>query len=531
MNKFTATTIPFSATHQFSELFLDYVSGNKKLESFYTFPANDEGYPAAADQLKYDETIRKDVVAAIREQYIQTGISIDESLIKKLEMPGAMTVCTGHQLCLFTGPLYFIFKIITTIRVAEEQSKKTGKTIVPVYWMATEDHDFDEISSVNLYGKTISWKTEAGGAVGRLRTDSLETVLAELKVVMGVNEAADKLFSIISKAYFPGRTLAQATREFVHTLFGGKVLIIDPDDARLKKHLVPVLKKDVFEHTSKKFVLEVCGKLADAGFAIQVNPRSINVFYMKDNMRERIEEKDGKFHVLNSAISFTKEELNNEMDNYPENFSPNVVLRPMYQQIILPNIAYIGGPGEIAYWLEYKLMFEGFNIPFPLLQPRNFALILEKQVEEKINKLGLQAEDFFGDVEELIKTFVKKISGDSLSMEAEKATIRTVFESLRDKMIAADPTLKGAADAELQKQINGIENLEGKLLKASKQKQETSIAQIRKIREKILPAGMLQERYENFIPFYLKYGERLIAGLSAEFIFPVNGLLMLTEEQ
>jgi bacillithiol biosynthesis cysteine-adding enzyme BshC len=528
VNKFAATTIPFASTHQFSKLFLDYVSGDDKLRSFYAFPASDEGYQAAVDELNYNETFRKDVTAAIRGQYQQTGITINEALIKKLEEPGAMTVCTGHQLCLFTGPLYFIFKIITTIRVAEEQSKKTGKTIVPVYWMATEDHDFDEISSVNLYGKTISWKTEAGGAVGRLKTGSLAPVLAELKTLMGENEAANKLFSIISKAYCHD-TLAMATRVLVHELFGGNVLILDPDDTQLKKHFIPVFQKDLFENTPERFTLEASAKLTEAGYNVQVNPRKINVFYMKDDLRERIEEKDGKYHVLNSAISFTKEELQQELDNNPENFSPNVVLRPMYQQIILPNIAYIGGPGEIAYWLEYKTMFEQFNIPFPLLQPRNFALILEKQVEEKISKLGLQPQDFFGDVEELIKSFVKRISGDALSMEKEKETIRTVFEGLRDKMLAADPTLKGAADAELQKQLNGIENLEGKLLKASKQKQETAIAQIRKGKEKILPGGVLQERYENFIPLYLKYGEGFIPALSECFELPVQGLLVLTE--
>lgn len=511
MTNFSARTIPFADTKQFSKLFLDYVSANSALTDFYEYKPDDAGYKAAVSNLAYDEAIRKDLVLAIRTQYKNNDIEINESLISKLEQTGAMTVCTGHQLCLFTGPLYFIYKIISTIKIAEEQSEKTGKTIVPVYWMASEDHDFAEISSVNVYGKTISWKNETGGAVGRLKTDSLEPVLAELKTVMGENEAADKLFALISKAYYHGRTLANATRELVHELFAGNVLILDPDDAILKKHFVQQFLKDIISNESESLVHRSSEKLKSLGYDVQVNPRAINAFFLKGNVRERIEEKDGRYYVLNSAISFSKEELEYEIKNYPKNFSPNVVLRPMYQQTILPNIAYIGGPGEIAYWLEYKNLFKHFNIPFPILQPRNFILILEKNTEEKISKLGLKAEDLFGDLEELIKNYVRNISGDSISLEKEKETIRNVFESLRDKVTAIDATLKGAADAELQKQLNGIENLEGKLLKASKQKQETSVSQIRKLREKVLPTGILQERYENFIPFYLKYGDGFIA--------------------
>lgn len=510
-------------------MFLDYISGNNSVKEFYNYNPDDNGYKAAAGNSLYKESIRPVLIQVIREQYLNAEISIPESLLKKLEQPGALTVCTGHQLCLFTGPLYFIYKIISTIRIAKDQSVKTGRTIVPVYWMASEDHDFEEISSVNLYGKSIAWKDEQGGAVGRLKTGSLVSVLAELKTLMGENEPADKLFHVISKAYRPGRTLSQATRELVHELFHGEILILDADDARLKKEFTPFFRQDIFEHIPQKEVISSAEKLKMANYDVQVNPRSINVFYLENNLRERIEEKDGKYHVLNSGVSFSKEELEKEIDSNPGKFSANVVLRPLYQQTILPNIAYIGGPGEIAYWLEYKKMFEHFHVFFPLLQPRSFALIIEKNVAEKISKLGLSVEDFFGDTEELIKDYVKKISGDSLSMEKEKEIIRKTFESIREKMITADVTLKGAADAELQKQLNGIENLEGKLLKASKQKQETSVTQIRKLKEKILPGGILQERYENFIPYYLKYGPEIMDEWQKAFQ-SADGLLVLSEK-
>jgi len=529
--KFSSHTLPFQETNQFPKLFLDYISRNEKLVEGNMSFSDDNGYRHAAEYLNYIEEIRNVVTSVIREQYLSTEISINETLISKLEQRGTMTVCTGHQLCLFTGPLYFIYKIISTIRLAEEQSVKTGKQIVPIYWMASEDHDFEEIRSVNLFGKNLKWETEAQGPVGRLKTDSLSTILGELKTLLGETDIAKKLSATIEKAYRPGRTLAQATRELVHELFSGKVLMLDGDDGRLKKFFVPVFKNDLIDHTPEKSVAASIAKLSEAGYEIQVNPRNINVFFMKGNLRERMEEKDGKYVVLNSDISFSKEELLEELKNHPEHFSPNVVLRPLYQQLILPNLAYVGGPGEISYWLEYPGLFNKFGITFPVLQPRHFALIVDKNSTERLSKLEIALVELFGDVEEVIKSFVKKNAGDSISLENEKGELKKIFENIRKKIVSIDPSLDGAVNAEMQKQLNAIENLESKVLKAAKQKQETAVTQIRKLRDKILPGNVLQERYENFIPHYLKYGEEFIPALSATFNFPVEGLLMLGEEK
>jgi len=534
--KFSSQTIPFSETNQFPKLFLDYISRLEKLIPGNMFLPDDNGYQLATEYFQYNEKIRKVVTTVIREQYKSTEIPIDENLISRLEQPGTFTVCTGHQLCLFTGPLYFIYKIISTIRLAQEQSEKLGKKIVPVYWMATEDHDFEEIRSVNLFGKTLKWslgnssgETEAKGPVGRLKTDSLVNILGELKTLLGESDDAKRFFATIEKAYRPGRTLAQATREFVHELFQGKVLILDGDDARLKSFLSPVFKNDLLDHAPEKFVTATASILSSEGYAIQVNPRSINSFFMKGNLRERIEEQDGKYIVLNSGISFSREEMLDEIKNHPEHFSPNVVLRPLYQQLILPNIAYVGGPGEISYWLEYPALFNNFGITFPILQPRHFALLLDKNSAERLSKFQISIAELFGDVEEVIKSFVKKNAGDSISLETEKEELKRVFDNLRKKIVSIDPSLDGAANAELQKQLNAIENLEAKVMRAAKQKLETSVTQIRKLREKILPGNVLQERYENFIPYYLKYGDSFISEMASGFNFPISGLQVLSE--
>lgn len=529
MINFSNRTIPFSTTNQFPKLFLDYISASENLFSFYSFPPTKNGYADATKKMQYDESIRPILVEVIREQYQATEISIDEKLISKLAEAGTMTVCTGHQLCLFTGPLYFIYKIITTIKVADDQSKLLGKNIIPIYWMASEDHDFEEISSVNIFGKTLKWKMESRGAVGNLKTDSLTEIIAELKLVMGDVPNANDLFAIIEKAYRAGRTLAQATREFVHELFRGKVLILDSNDPRLKNYFIPLLKNEIEKQNSEVAVSDSISKLATLGYEAQVKPRKINLFFMKKNIRERIEEKDGKYVVLNSKITFSKSELIYEIENYPGNFSPNVVLRPLYQQILLPNIAYIGGPGEISYWLEYKIMFEQFNIPFPILQPRHFVLIVDKSSNERLAKLGITLEDLFGDVEELIKTFVIKNSEDAVLLNTEKDELKKIFDTIKTKISPVDSSLENAVDADLQKQLKALENLESKVMRAAKQKLETSISQIRKLREKFLPNGILQERYENFIPYYLKYGTEFIPMLEKQFELPVENLLVLGE--
>ena len=399
--------------------------------------------------------------------------------------------------------------------------------------MATEDHDFEEVCSVNLFGKTIKWNNaSASGAVGRLKTASLSEVMTELQPILGDSENAQKLTSLFTQAYLNHTTIADATRWLVHQLFGSYgLVIIDGDDARLKATFAHVLEDDLLNNTNYKFVNETIAALEKQQIKAQVNPRPINIFYMVDDMRERIEcGSDQKFKVLNTAISFTKEELLKELKDHPEHFSPNVVLRPLYQQKILPNLAYVGGPGELAYWLEYKAMFDHHHIQFPVLMPRNFALLLDDKTEQQFSKAGFQFRDLFKDTELLIKELVAKNTTAQLSLSDQQNKLATVFSEISALATAVDVTLKAAVEAEFQKASNSVKNIESKLMRSEKQKQETGINQIKKIKEKFFPQDVLQERYDNFIPYYLKYGNEWIANLKSVFD-PFNyELLILTDK-
>lgn len=521
--------IPLVETGQFSKLFLDYIKGDTIIHKLYAYEPKIEGFQKVIDDKSKENTNRPLLVTVLKEQYSTiVACEFQKKNIDLLLNKNTFTVCTGHQLCLFTGPLYFIYKIISTINLAEILKKNYPEyNFVPVYWMASEDHDFAEVQSINLFGKKISWNTDAKGAVGNLKTDSLNLVIDELKQILGESENSKELIQLFTDAYLKNSNLSDATRYMVHHLFAHYGLVIlDGNDKRLKNGFSEIIKDDIINNTNYKLVNETISELEKAGFKAQVNPREINCFYMIDNLRERIEHvyntdlEEGRrdvFNVVNSSITFTKDELLNELTDHPERFSPNVVLRPVYQQKILPNLAYIGGPGELAYWLEYKRMFDHHNINFPVLIPRNFAMLTDEKTNQQIQKLGFTINDLFKDVDALIKEFVNKNANYELSLKVQEEKISTVFAEVSQKAMAVDVTLKGSVEAELQKALNALKNIESKLVRSEKQKQETNINQIKKVKEKFFPEGALQERYENMAPYYLRSGKKLIADLMEQF--------------
>jgi bacillithiol biosynthesis cysteine-adding enzyme BshC len=518
---FTKSNISLSETGQFSRLIIDYISKKNALKEFYSYEPRIEFFEQAMEDRNKRMLDRGILVDALKEQYKITGISGVEAAIEQLADKNTYTVCTGHQLCLFTGPLYFIYKLVSTINLAEALKKKyPACNFIPVYWMATEDHDFEEVSSINLFSKKIKWdNTSASGAVGRLDSASLATVMEELKTIMGDTEQAKKLTELFTQAYLKHPTIAEATRWLVHQLFGTYgLLIIDGDHAKLKATFTDMIADDLLNHTNHQLINQTISELEKQGIKAQVNPRPINCFYMLDHLRERIElGTDNIYKVVNTTITFTKEALLEELKNHPERFSPNVVLRPLYQQHILPNLAYVGGPGELAYWLEYKSMFEHHHILFPVLIPRNFAMLMDEKTEQQFTKAGFAMPDLFKDTEALIKELVTKNTTAQLSLEEQQTKMANVFTEISERATAIDSTLKAAVEAEFQKASNAIKNIESKIMRSEKQKQETGINQIKKIKEKFFPEDALQERYDNFIPYYLKYGDAFIENLKLAF--------------
>jgi len=510
---FKKTNLNFKSAGVLSSLVLNYLNKDEKLKPFYGFFPDENGFSELLKSKPYKDFDRTLLSEILMEQSALVGNSSELSTanIQKLKNPNAFTVTTGHQLCLFTGPLYFIYKILSTINLAESLKKKfPSYEFIPVYWMASEDHDFEEINNFNALGKTITWKSSQGGAVGDFKTEELKKLFPEIQELFGRSENANDLISLFENAYLKHSTLSNATRFLVNALFGAYGLVtLDGNDKQFKDQFKEEFKKDIFENSPFELVNTSIKELDKLGYPSQVNPRNINCFYIEEGLRTRLEKTGGVFTLVGTKRSFTKKELEEIIEKTPEKISPNVVLRPLYQQVILPNLAYVGGPGELAYWLEFKTLFENSSVLFPILMPRNFISVVDKVTESKIEKLHFNVSDFYKPEQELIKEL--QIKKDSIfDLAPEKESISDFYSKILERASAADKTLSGSVSAELQRALNGFERIIGKTNRAIRRKYETEINQLSGIKQRLFPKNVPQERYENFSSLYLTYGKDFI---------------------
>lgn len=514
--------ISYSETNYFSPLILDYLSEKSDLKDFYhRFPKLENFGDQISEKAEtYDHTIRKDLVKVLNKQY--AALETSEKLKQNIDLLGSektFTVVTGHQLNLFTGPLYFLYKIISTINLTRQLKEKySDYDFVPVYWMATEDHDFEEINFFNLHGKKFKWNKadERAGktAVGYLSTEGLEEVYKLFASEIGGGENAEFLKSLFREAYLEHDNLSDATRYIADKIFGKHgLVIIDAQDTELKKHFVPYVENELNGQLSCKEASEAMEKMNSLGYNVQVNPREINLFYLTDEIRERIIEKDGKFFVNETQISWSHEDILKELKEHPERFSPNVMLRPLYQQVILPNLCYIGGGGELAYWLELKSYFEAEKVTFPILLLRNSALLQTAKQDEKRQRLNISIAELFLKQHELINRKVRKISNIDIDFSPQKQHLVEQFQKMYDLAEQTDKSFLGAVKAQEVKQLKGLDNLEKRLLKAQKRKLKDEVERIAGLQNELFPNKSLQERQTNFSEFYVEYGEELISEL------------------
>lgn len=511
--------ISYQKSGYFSKLIVDYLDENPAIQSLYHRSPKLENFRLQIEEKQQNFPLknRTVLVDSLQKQYKNTSISeLTKNNIQLLKNKNTFTITTGHQLNLFSGPLYFLYKIISTINLCKQLKTEYPKyNFVPIYWMATEDHDFEEINHFHFKEKKIAWNKETSGPVGRLSTDGLNKVFNVFEKELGVGKNANYLKDLFQKAYLKHQNLTDATRYLANELFKNEgLVIVDGDDVELKKIVSPYFKNELFEQTSFEKVNETAKLLAN--YNIQVNPREINLFYIKDNLRERIVFENNFFIVNNTEIHFTKDEILQELENHPERFSPNVILRPLYQEVILPNLCYIGGGGEIAYWLELKSNFEANNITFPILLVRNSVLLATKKQMEKAEKLKLSTADLFQKQKELLNNKTKEISNFDIDFSTQKEFLKQQFENLYSIAAQTDISFKNAVKAQEIKQIKGLDALEKRLLKAEKRKLADQLERIKKIQNELFPNQSLQERKNNFSEFYLEFGDDLIQRLLTE---------------
>ena len=517
-------SLSYRETNYFTALVCDYLDQKENVKPFYHHFSDLNSFGKQIEEKKafFEATNgsekRKVLQKTLRKQY--SKVSISEATEKNIELLGqenTFTVTTGHQLNLFTGPLYFLYKIVTAINLASELKKEyPERNFVPVYWMATEDHDFEEISFFHLHGKKFQWNPvkRSGGAVGEISTEGLEDVFKLFSAETGNSQNAQQLKKWFKEAYLEHENLEEATRYLANQLFGNYGLVIlDSNCRELKQFFVPYMKEELFEKASFSYTSSMAESLSEKGFEVQVNPREINLFYLTEEFRERIIERDGRFFVQEKNISWSREELEELLEKEPEKFSPNVLVRPLYEEVILPNLCYIGGGGELAYWFQLKSYFEASKVPFPILLLRNSVLLQTEKQDKKRQKLNISLSELFLKSHELINRKVRRISDIDIDFTPQKEHLVKQFKQLYEIAEKTDSTFLKAVKAQEVKQIKGLAHLEKRLLKAQKRKLEDEVSRIAALQASLFPNGGLQERHHNFSEFYLDYGEELIPTL------------------
>jgi bacillithiol synthase len=498
------STIAPENSGAFSSLFLKYIKGDAVLKPLYQYEMSHAGILQFTDKQKYQDLNREGLVSELLKQnqdslYFSNTQKIN---IEALNSKNTYTITTGHQLCLFTGPLYFIYKIITIINLAEKlNASQSEKKFVPVYWMATEDHDFNEINHLHLHDSTIRWKRDAQGAVGELDMQGIDEVIHNLKSALGQSDNAKKWIEIVSECYIGAKDFATATRNFVNYLFAEYgVIVLDANKAYFKNQFKSVLQQDIFNHQTITTYQTTLKYFGENKIDAQVLVRDINCFYLDKNIRARIEKQGDEFIVVDTKIKFSTAEMEEIFEQQIQKISPNVILRPLYQQTILPNAAYIGGPSENDYWLQLKAIFNYYQTAFPVLMPRQFALLIDEKASGLLSDMRMDVQDVLLKDDALIKMYLQK-SEKAYSLEKHRHDFSEAYQKIISNIKRVDPTLEASAKAEFKRLVNGLEKLTKKANKAIKRKEDIAIQRLLKMKEQLMPSGSLQERHDNVMMY------------------------------
>lgn len=509
--------VDYQESNSFSKIILDYLNQHQPLQPFYSLFSEISNFELQIQNKSATFSTEKRQILFNELTYQNQHIELTElskKNISAIKNNSTFTVTTGHQLCLFTGPLYFLYKIISTINTAEQLAKQYHEyTFVPVFWLASEDHDFDEVNHFYFQNQKIEWNSKQRGAVGGFSFENIQETFFEMEAFFGSSNQANELLQLFKKAYFEHENLSKATRFLVNELFGKYgIVCIDGNSEQLKKLFQPIIKNEILNKKSFEIVSKTNAVLSN-DYKIQVKPREINFFYLENEVRERIVFENNIYKVLNINLQFTESEICDKINSNPEKFSPNVILRPLYQEYILPNLAYIGGGGELAYWFQLKSVFNYYQVDFPILMLRNSVLIANQKQNKIRQKLQLNWEELFQNKQQLIKQFVLKNSTFDLNFSKLKQHLESQFESLNSMAQQTDISFLKAVNAQKTKQIKGLSNLEKKLIKAQKKKLEMQIQQLENLKNQLFPNDSLQERKINFSEIYIHYTSDFIQTL------------------
>ena len=477
----------------------DYLTGATSLREYYQYPISSPDFRQIIENKAKEDIDRKLLQEVIRDQY--KGLPEFDLVNKHIDLLGkknTFTVTTGHQLVMFGGPLFTTYKVLSTIKLAKDLSEQFPEyNVVPIFWIHTEDHDFEEIN--HFYTSFAEKRTYQGQFQSKVGNHILEESILDI--------APEHFAENLKKCFRPGISLASAYREFMHQLFGPYgVVMLDADDARLKSRFSKVISEEIHNSVAFNQVNQTSSNLSTAGYKLQIAPREINLFYLDQDGRNRIVANDSGFEAVDRNIKWTTPEIDELISNHPEHISPNVSLRPLYQEFILPNLTYFGGWGELSYWLQLKGVFDHFNVNFPLLLPRMSATLFTREQMDAWTNMGFQPTDLSHSVHELYRKYMTNI-WDSSEYQQLRQSITAEIEKLRaytESQIAE--TLSRSVDAQKTKMTNFFGNFEKKIHRVIRSSNPAPFKEIDKVKNQIQPDRMVQERvlslgaFANFQP-------------------------------
>ena len=508
-----------------TKLFLDYLYDFEKLKGFYKYNFRDkEQFIAKFKQLSESpKEFRNELSTIINNQYKSFDPSSKTlkniSLLKNKE---TVAVVTGQQLGILGGPLYTFYKIITAIKLCSHLSERYDNYhFVPVFWLEGDDHDFEEVRSINVLNDNnelikISYNDEATeeeqnrGSIGHLKLkESIGQFLKDYENQLRNTEFKNPIMENLKSFYTEEKTFKEPFKELLFWLFDQYGLVIfDPQDVKVKELLKPVFKKEINDfrnHTEK--LVNISASLEELYHA-QVKIRPINLFYNYDEGRYVIEPIENEFRLKGKRKKFNLEELINLIEAEPEKFSPNVLLRPICQDFLFPTGFYISGPSEVAYFAQILPLYEFYDIDPAIIYPRSSVTILEKTLKSVLEKYGLSVKDIFTDPNKLKNQIINNVSDKNLEeiFKETKNQIDLAFDNLKEKLFELDKTMGDVTSKYRLKVLGYVDELKEKAAEAQKKRYEITLRQIDKASANLFPDMNLQERELSFFHYANKYG-------------------------
>ncbi len=524
--------IPFSQIPKTSQFFLDYLEENPIVSKFYPngFKTKEDFAKVISAKSK-EEILREELVEGLLAENKLFGAT-EKTLenVKLLGEENTFAVVTGQQMGIFLGPLYTTYKTLTTVKLCEKlKSWFPDKNFVPVFWMETEDHDFAEAAKnyfLTQQGQLFeaSYKNAPNKKipVGSLEfSQEISELTDEIFAQIGSTEFSEELKKILGESYKEGKTFAEAFGSLFHKLLGDfGVITINPHDTFWKKNSVAFFETAISKNEEISQALEkVKSEIEAEGFSPQIatQPENSNLFLLLVKERHKLICEGENYSLGGREENFTKEELLTLTDVTPNLFVTNVVLRPLYQDFLLPTVAYVGGPSEVAYFAQILKLYPIFEIAEPVIFPRNSVLLLEKRIQRLLGKLGIELIDSFNDENEFVKVILEKLGETPEKMISDfSEKIVEEFSKLKNTLTQIDPVLEDMSSKSLEKALHQFNVLGQKAGNSYKRKNETTVSQAEKISSAIYPNSTPQERVLSLLTFLNKYGLNLTERIAEE---------------